>query len=141
MRKLIQDVSNVVGRLMISGIFLASALGNKIPNFSQVAEKMAAEGVPLPSVMLTGAIAFLVAGGVSIVLGYRTHVGAGMLLVFLVLATYFFHDFWNFEGANRQMQMIQFMKNGSLMGTMLLLISNGPGALSLDRNTSSESTS
>ncbi|QDT69814.1 Inner membrane protein YphA [Planctomycetes bacterium MalM25] len=140
MRQLAQNVGSVAGRVMISGIFLASALGNKIPNFSQVTEKMASEGVPLPGVMLTGAIAFLIAGGASVVLGYRTRFGAALLLVFLVLATYFFHDYWNFEGADRQMQMIQFMKNASLMGTMLLLISNGPGALSLDRPVSDERT-
>jgi putative oxidoreductase len=52
--------------------------------------------------------------------------------VFLVLATYFFHDFWTFEGQERQMQTIQFMKNLSLMGTMVFLIANGSGRWSLD---------
>ena len=134
MRHIAQNAGSVIGRVMISGIFLASALGNKIPNFSQVTEKMSAVGVPAPSVMLAGAIAFLIAGGVSVALGYRTRLGAALLLVFLVLATYYFHDFWNFEGAERQMQMIQFMKNASLTGTMLFLISNGSGAMGLDRS-------
>ncbi len=52
--------------------------------------------------------------------------------MFLVLATYFFHDFWNFEGQEQQMQMIQFMKNLSLMGTMVFLMANGAGGMSLD---------
>lgn len=139
MNKLGGDIVSLVGRVMIAGIFLASALGSKIPQFSQVTQYMASEGVPAPNVMLAGAIAFLIAGGVSVVLGYKTQVGAALLLVFLALATYFFHDFWTFEGQERQMQMIQFMKNASLMGTMLLLIANGPGRMSLDeRNTASE---
>ena len=54
------------------------------------------------------------------------------LLGRLMIATYFFHDFWNFEGQEQQMQMIQFMKNLSLMGTMLFLMANGAGAMSLD---------
>lgn len=123
---------NLLARVLIVGIFLMSALGNKIPQFNAVAGYMAAEGVPQPQLMLAGAIFFLIAGSVSVVLGYRTGTGAGMLLIFLILATYFFHDFWNFTGQERQMQMIQFLKNVSLMGTMLLLMTHGPGRLSLD---------
>ena len=107
-------------------------VGNKIPNFGGVTHYMAAEGVPLPSVMLAGAIAFLIAGSLSVITGYKTQIGAGLLLVFLVLATYFFHDFWTFEGEARQQQMIQFMKNLSLMGTMVFLIANGSGRLGMD---------
>lgn len=109
-----------------------SAVGNKIPNFNQVAQLLEAEGVPFPPLMLFGGIIFLIAGGLSVVAGYRTQIGAGMLLIFLVLATYYFHDFWNFEGEAQQQQMIQFMKNAALAGAMLLLIANGPGGLSVD---------
>lgn len=130
-----QPVVSLIGRIMIAGIFLMSAVGNKIPNFSGVTKAMAAEGVPLPSIMLVGAIAFLIAGSLSIITGYQARYGAGLLLVFLVLATFFFHDFWTFEGESRQQQMIQFLKNVSLMGTMVFLIANGPGAMSLHAQT------
>ena len=95
----------------------------------------------MPQVMLAGAIVFLILGSVSIVVGFKARVGAGLLLVFLVLATYFFHDFWTYEdAAEKQQQMIAFMKNLALMGTMTFLIFNGPGAMSLDaRATSNDS--
>ncbi len=93
---------------------------------------MAAEGVPQPKLMLAGAIAFLIIGASSVVLGYKIHIGASLLLIFLILATYFFHDFWTFEGQEQQMQMIQFMKNLALMGVMVFFIANGPGAGSFD---------
>ncbi len=129
----VKNITNVVARIMITLIFFMSAVGNKIPKFSQVVQAMTAEGVPIPQFSLAGAIVFLLAGSVSILVGYRTEIGASLLLIFLILATFFFHDFWNFEGADQQLQMIQFMKNLSLMGTMLLLISSGPGAYSVDR--------
>ena len=110
---------SLAGRIMIATIFFMSAVGNKIPNFGGVAEYLASEGVPLPKLMLFGGIVFLIAGSLSVITGYRTQIGSGFLLVFLILATYFFHDFWNFEGEARQQQMIQFMKNLSLMGTMV----------------------
>ena len=127
-----QSAVSLLGRIMIAVIFLMSAVGNKIPNFSDVSEYMAAEGVPLPKIMLAGAIAFLIVGSLSVVVGFQARIGAGLLLVFLMLATYFFHDFWTFEGEAQQQQMIQFLKNVSLMGTMVFLIGNGPGALSMD---------
>ena len=126
------SILSLLGRLMIATIFLMSAIGNKIPKFNDVAGYMASEGVPLPSLMLVGAIAFLIVGALSVILGYQTKIGAGLLLVFLLLATYFFHDFWTFEGPEQQQQMIQFMKNLALMGTMVFLIANGPGAGSID---------
>lgn len=127
-----QAALSVLGRISIATIFLMSAVGNKIPKFNDVVSYMASEGVPLPQFALVGAIVFLVAGSLSVITGFKTRYGAAMLLVFLVLATYFFHDFWNFRGQEQQLQMIQFMKNLSLMGTMLFLIANGPGAMSVD---------
>jgi putative oxidoreductase len=125
------NVASLAGRLMIATIFLMSAVGNKIPNFSGVAAYMASEGVPAPQVMLAGAIVFLLAGSLSVITGYKIRAGATLLLIFLTLATYYFHDFWRFEGQEQQMQMIQFMKNLALMGTMLFLIGNGAGKASV----------
>ncbi len=127
-----QATASLLSRLMIATIFLMSAVGNKIPKFNDVAGYMASEGVPLPHVALAGAIVFLIVGSLSVIAGFKIRFGAALLLVFLVLATYFFHDFWNFEGQEQQMQMIQFMKNLSLMGTMVFLMANGAGGMSLD---------
>jgi putative oxidoreductase len=122
-----------VTRVLLVGIFFMSAVGNKIPNFSQITGYMASQGVPAPAVLLPGAIAFLIIGSVLVALGYQARIGAALLLVFLVAATYFFHDFWTFDDpAERQNQTIQFMKNASMMGAMLFIMANGAGAWSLD---------
>ena len=132
MNSKLQAIGTLLGRIMIATIFFMSAIGNKIPKFNDVVAYMAAEGVPMPKVLLPGAIAFLILGSLSIILGYKARFGALLLLIFLILATYFFHDFWTFEGQEQQLQMIQFMKNLSLMGTMVFLMFNGSGAMSLD---------
>jgi putative oxidoreductase len=130
---LVQNIGAVLGRIMIATIFFMSAVGNKIPNFNNVAGYMASEGVPMSLVMLVGAIVFLIAGSLSIIVGFKARIGATLLLVFLALATYFFHDFWTFEDPQaKQDQMIQFMKNLALMGTMVFLMTNGSGPMSLD---------
>lgn len=138
MNPIVQGLLTVVGRLFIVTIFLMSAVGNKIPQFSGVAQYMASEGVPAPQVMLAGAIVFLIAGGLSILLGLYARVGAVLLFTFLVLATYFFHDFWTMEGDVVQGQMIHFMKNLSMMGTMLFIMAVGSGPWSLDHKLAKE---
>ena len=126
-------IVNVLGRVMLATIFLLSAVGNKIPNFDAVAGYMAAESVPAPKLMLVGGIVFLILGSLSLIAGYRVRIGATLLLAFLILATYFFHDFWNVtDAAARQDQTIQFMKNLSMMGAMLMVTVNGAGPWSLD---------
>jgi putative oxidoreductase len=128
----LRGLVSVLGRIMIATIFLLSAVGNKIPRFNDVAQLMEQEGVPEPKIMLMGAIAFLLLGAISVILGYWARVGAFLLLVFLAAATYFFHDFWRAPPEAQQTEMIAFMKNLALMGTMVFLIANGAGAWSLD---------
>ena len=128
----LQGPLTVLGRLLLGTIFLLSAVGNKIPHFNDVAQVMASVGVPAPQFMLVGAIVFLVAGSVSVIVGYKARIGAVLLLTFLVLASYYFHPFWRLDGQAQQEQMIQFMKNLSMMGAMLFIVANGSGPLSLD---------
>ncbi len=128
----------LLGRCMLVTIFLMAAIGQKIPKFSDVAGYMAAEGVPAPKIMLAGAIAFLIVGSISVAIGFKARIGAGLLMVFLILATYYFHDFWTIINQDmaaqqeKQEQMIQFMKNLSMAGAMLLIIGNGAGTMSVD---------
>jgi putative oxidoreductase len=127
---------SLLARLMIAAIFLMSAVAGKIMNFGGTVERMAAEGVPSPTILLGGAIAFLIIGSLSIVLGFWGRFGAFLLLAFLVAATYYFHDFWKLPPdtapERMQMEVISFLKNLSLMGAMLFLIANGTGPWSLD---------
>jgi putative oxidoreductase len=132
----LRGLLSLLARLMIAAIFLLSAVAGKIMNFNGTVEKMAAEGVPSPTILLGGAIAFLLLGSLSIVLGYKGRFGAFLLLCFLAAATYYFHDFWKLPPdtppAAQQGEVIAFMKNLALMGTMLFLVANGTGPWSLD---------
>ena len=132
MFQFIRGPLTVVGRVLLCTIFFMSAVGNKIPHFSEVAKVMGSVGIPAPELMLVGAIVFLIAGSLSVIVGYQARVGAAMLLIFLVLATYYFHAFWNLEGQAQQGQMIHFMKNLSMMGAMLFIVANGSGPMSVD---------
>jgi putative oxidoreductase len=122
-------MSIVVARILLSGIFLKAGI-NHVLDFTGMKQAILAKGMPAflsPGIALGGIILLLV-GGLSILLGYQTRVGAGLLILFLIPATLLFH-----LNLADQMQQIQFFKNLGLMGGLLLLIQTGPGYWSLDR--------
>jgi putative oxidoreductase len=133
----VQGFLSLVARLMITAIFLSSAVMNKIPQFNGVAEMMAGKDIPQPKILLAGAIAFLLLGSVSLILGFKARWGAMLLLVFLAAATYYFHAFWKLPADTApetfRDEQIAFMKNLALMGTMVFFLANGSGPWSLDR--------
>jgi putative oxidoreductase len=89
--------------------------------------------VPLASlaVPLSGVIAL--AGGLSILLGYRARIGAWLIALFLALVTPALHNFWAVsDPMMHQMQFIMFMKNLSMLGGALLITQLGSGPWSLD---------
>jgi putative oxidoreductase len=93
----------------------------------------ASQGVPLASlaVPLSGVIAL--AGGLSILLGYRARIGAWLVVLFLAAVTPMLHKFWAIsDPMMHQMQFLMFMKNVSMLGGALLITQLGPGPWSLD---------
>lgn len=120
-----------IGRSLLALIFIASGLG-KIGGWEQTAGYMASKGMPLVPLFLFGAIALELLGGLSILLGYKARIGAIALMVFLLPATLIFHAFWSYEGMQQQLQMIQFLKNVSIFGGLLLVLAHGAGPLSFD---------
>jgi putative oxidoreductase len=129
----IQGGVALAARLMLTAIFVVSAVGNKIPQFKATAEYMRSEGVPQPRLALFGAIGLLLLGGLSVISGAWTRIGAMFLFVFLAAATYYFHDFWDIPDATtRALQSIQFMKNLAIGGGLLMLAAFGPGPWSVD---------
>lgn len=128
----VQGASSLLARLMITLVF-ASAVANKVMQFSSTAAYMQQEGVPVPKFALFGAIGLLLIGCVSLILGAWTRIGAMFLLAFLAAATFYFHDFWQMvDPGQRQLQTIQFMKNVAIGGGLLALVAFGGGPWSID---------
>lgn len=111
----------LLGRILFSAIFLMSGLGH-LTQSESMGEYAGSKGVPAPQLMviLTGIILLL--GGLSILLGAYVNVGALLLVVFLIPAALYMHDFWNIEDPQEsQNQQIHFMKNLSMAGAALLI--------------------
>jgi putative oxidoreductase len=123
------DVTLLAARIGIALIFLLSGVG-KMAGWSGAVAHAASRGVP--AILLAGATALELLGAISLIAGWKTRWGAAALLVFLVPVTLVFHDFWAAQGAEVQLQMIQFLKNVAMGGGLLAIIGAGPGAFSVD---------
>jgi len=127
-----KDLAALIGRIMLALIFVASGF-NKIGGFAGTAAALAGKGLPLPEVLVVATIALELAGSLAIIAGWKTRWGAAALLLFTVLATVMFHNFWAAAPDQMQMQQTHFMKNLAIMGGLLVLWAFGPGRYALER--------
>jgi putative oxidoreductase len=120
----------LLGRFCFVLIFLMAGLSH----FSnQTIAFAASQGVPFPSIAVPLAGVLALAGGLSILLGYRAKVGAWLIVLFLVPVTFMMHNFWVVKDPTmEQIQMVMFMKNVAMLGGALLISQFGAGPLSLD---------
>jgi putative oxidoreductase len=85
----------------------------------------------ISAVPVSGVLA--IAGGLSIMLGYRAKIGAWLLVLFLMPVTVIMHNFWVAgDPMMAQMQQAMFLKNISMLGASLMIAHFGSGPLSLD---------
>jgi putative oxidoreductase len=66
-----------------------------------------------------------VAGGLMIAANIGTRIAAVALILFTVAVTYFFHDFWNMTDPDRTANMVQAVKNVSIIGGLLVFFALG----------------
>lgn len=119
------DSGALVGRILLSLIFVMGGT-SKLFGLGGTAGYMAAKmGVSMEMsfpLALAAALVELI-GGLLIVLGLLSRISALILFLFLIPVTIIFH--W-LPG-----ETIQVMKNLSIMGGLLMVAGQGPGALSL----------
>ncbi len=127
----LQNPMALAGRILLGLIFVLSGLG-KIAGFDGTVGYVASAGLPAPAVVAAITILVELGGGLALFAGFYTRQAALGLAVFTILAAFLFHNFWAAPPAMAMMQQINFMKNLSIMGGMLLLATYGPGAWSLD---------
>jgi putative oxidoreductase len=104
----------------------------KLTGFSDTAGYMATEGVPLPTVSAAVATFMEFFVGLAIVLGFYTRPLSLLLGLYTLAAALLGHPFWNMADPERIGAMINFYKNVSIAGGLLLLCLIGPGKYSLD---------
>src|SRR5215467_452705 len=120
----------LAGRQLFSIIFIIASAGHFSP---EAMESAARHGVPMPEVLvpLSGIIALV--GGLSVLLGFQTRIGAALLVIFLLPVTVMMHNFWtSTDPLTHQIERAMFLKNVTMLGGALVIGYFGAGPLSLD---------
>ncbi len=121
------DWVSLLGRLMMSAIFIQSGIGKAMAPAATMAF-FAKDGVVMPGAAYALALVVEIAGGVLFLIGWRARLTALVLAAWCVLTAMIAH----YHPGNRD-QMIHFMKNICMAGGFLQVVAYGAGRLSLDR--------
>lgn len=123
----------LLGRILFAFIFIKAGLGH----FSQGPISYAAShGVPMANILVPISGVLALAGGLSILLGFRARIGAWLIALFLIPVTFMMHDFWNVTDPQAaMMQQTNFIKNLALLGGAFIIAYFGSGAWSVDAAT------
>ncbi|HOY06118.1 MAG TPA: DoxX family protein [Saprospiraceae bacterium] len=128
-----RDITDLIGRIFLSAIFLFEAFDTML-YFDKTRLTMEQYGLTSnQDFLLYSTVFLLLAGGLMVLLGYRSTLGALMLLMYWVPVTFMVHDFWHAPKDQMRMQSILFMKDIAIIGGLLMVVGKGSGRYSMRR--------
>lgn len=122
----------LTARILLVILYVKFGLG-KLASFAATADYMASADLPAPTLMTVIALVMELGVAGAIALGFYTRPLALVLALYTLLAAVIGHPYLHMEGAMRYDSMINFYKNFSIAGGLLLLMVAGPGSYSLDK--------
>ena len=90
-------ILQAIGQLLIAFLFVATGLINASTKFKQHLDRMVAVGVPFARFALIAGFAIQIIAGLLIAFDTQRAPAAAILIVFTVLATAIFHQYWRVD--------------------------------------------
>jgi putative oxidoreductase len=122
----------LVARVLLMVLFVYFGW-QKLTGFSGTVAYMTSTRAPSPTLSAFIAVVMEFVVGVAIVVGFYTRPLALLLALYTLGTALIGHHYWNMTGMEQYANMINFYKNISIIGGLLLLFATGPGKYSLDR--------
>jgi putative oxidoreductase len=120
-----------LGRLLIAGIFVRAGI-NKLGSIAATSATMAGHAIPYPDILVWGAIAVEIGGGLLLILGLFTRWAALALFFYTLALALIFHAYWTATGGAVRTESASFYGHLAMMGGMLYVAAFGAGRYSLD---------
>ena len=124
------DIVLLIGRILLGWIFVRSGYG-KIFNIEAYSATFPVRGLPPLLAYVAVPVEFF--GGIALILGLATRYVVLVMIIFMLVATFSSHRYWNFtDAAARRAQGSSFYKNIAMLGGFCFLFICGSGRLSID---------
>ena len=129
-KTIVAECTLLIGRILFGAVFFKDAIDHFSPAMIKAA---AVKGMFLQHILLPASGVVAIAGGLLIIFGFKTKLGAGLIVKVLIPVTVVMHDFWNYVTPTFiRIEFDQFTKNLGLLGAAFILIYFGGGPLSVD---------
>ena len=127
----VKDEAILVARILLIMLFVVFGW-SRLTNYSGTVGSMTQLNLPMPSVTALVVIAVEVFVALAIALGAWTRPLVVLLALYTLGTALIGHHFWTMEGAARNGNAINFYKNISIIGGLILLYVTGAGRYSVD---------
>jgi putative oxidoreductase len=118
----IHNIAFLFGRVIVGGFFLMNSF-NHLAQLNMMTGYAKSKGIPAPALAVGGSGVLLFLGGLSLLLGYHPTIGAALLVIFLLSASFGIHNFWTVQDQQaKQGEMINFLKNMAILGLLLMTL-------------------
>jgi len=121
----------LLARILLMVLFVKFGW-SKLTDFSGTVAYMERTGAPLPMLATIIAIVMEFAVSIAIIVGFYVRPLAILLAIYTFGTAIIAHHYWNMTGIAQSANMVNFYKNVSIIGGLLLLSVTGPGRYSLD---------
>jgi putative oxidoreductase len=122
----------LLARILLMILFIPAGWGKMI-HFGGTEAMMTQIGLPLPLLAAIIAVVMELPVGLAILIGLYTGPLAALEAIYTLATGFIGHHYWTMAGAERMANMINFYKNVSICGGLLLLWVTGAGRYSLDK--------
>jgi len=123
------DLLLLVGRILLGVIFVRSGFP-KLFDIPGVAATFPPRGIPAFMAYISVPAEFF--GGFALIFGFATRYAVVIIIIFVLVATFSSHRYWEAPPAQLVAQASSFYKNLAILGGLVALFVVGPGALSID---------
>jgi putative oxidoreductase len=122
----VSDALWILGRVLL-GLYFAWAGIHHFTELDRLTQSMTARGVPAARLVLLTGSAFQAVCGIALILGFWPRWAALGLVLFTIVASIMFLDFWNKEGEARAGAIGTWKTNFALIGGLLLAAAHSAG--------------
>jgi putative oxidoreductase len=89
-------------------------------------------GMPLPQLLAISSGCFEILAGLMIAVNFGARFFAILMIFFVLVVTFYFHDFWNQSPPDNAKTLIDALKNLTLVGALIMIAGYGRGPRSSD---------